>query len=88
MGEKSDLFHCDEKMLTYDAAVVLEKITTELKQGKLAASGENGPVCVELPRLCELEISFKEKSKPGKSKKKLSIELTWKDSDAPSGLDG
>ena len=88
MGEKTDLFHCDEKMLTYDAAVVLEKIVAGLKQGKLAASGENGPTCVELPRLAELEISFKEKSKPGKSKKKLSIELTWKDNDAPVGLDG
>lgn len=43
---------------------------------------------MELPRLAGLEISFKEKSKPGKSKKKLSIELTWKDNDAPVGLDG
>ena len=69
-------------------SVVLEKIVAGLKQGKLAANGENGPVCVELPRMGELEISFKEKAKSGKSKKKLSIELTWKDGDAPLGLDG
>lgn len=82
MGEKSDLFHCDEKMLTYDAAVVLEKIVDGLKQRKLPGTGENGPVCVDLPLVAKLEISFKEKSKSGKSKKKLSIEIAWKDGDA------
>ena len=87
MGEKSDLFQCDEKMLTYDAAVVLEKIVDGLKQRKLSASGENGPVCVELPLVGKMEISFKEKAKSGKSKKKLSIEIVWKEEDAVS-LDG
>ncbi|OLN29198.1 hypothetical protein DVDV_1196 [Desulfovibrio sp. DV] len=87
MGEKSKLFHCDEKMLTYDAAVVLEKLVEGLKQRKLAATGEDGPVCVDLPLVAELEISFKDKAKSGKSKKKLSIEIAWKEGDAPS-LDG
>jgi len=87
MGEKSDLFQCDEKMLTYDAAVVLEKIVAGLKQRKLSASGENGPACVELPLVGKMEISFKEKAKSGKSKKKLSIEIVWKEEDTVS-LDG
>ncbi|KHK04212.1 amphi-Trp domain-containing protein [Desulfovibrio sp. TomC] len=87
MGEKSKLFQCDEKMLTYDAAVVLEKIVDGLKQRKLTATGQDGPVCVDLPLVAEMEISFKDKSKPGKSKKKLSIEISWKEGDAPS-LDG
>jgi amphi-Trp domain-containing protein len=87
MGEKSKLFDCDEKMLTYDAAVVLEKIVDGLKQRKLSATGEEGPVCVDLPLVAELEISFKEKAKSGKSKKKLSIEIAWKEGEAPS-LDG
>ncbi|MEA4857341.1 MAG: amphi-Trp domain-containing protein [Solidesulfovibrio sp.] len=81
MSEKSDLFHCDEKMLTYDAAVVLEKIVDGLRQRKLTATTEDGPVCVDLPLLAELEISFKQKVKPGKSKHKLSIELSWKEAD-------
>lgn len=84
MGEKSKLFHCDEKMLTYDAAVVLEKLVDGLKQRKLTTTGQDGPVCVDLPLVAEMEISFKDKSKPGKSKKKLSIEISWKEGDAPS----
>ena len=84
MGEKSDLFHCDEKLMTYDAAVVLEKIVDGLKQRKLSGTGENGPICVELPLVAKLEISFKEKAKSGKSKKKLSIEIAWKEEDAVS----
>ena len=87
MGEKSKLFQCEEKMPTYDAAVVLEKLVDGLKQRKLSATGEAGPVCVDLPLLAEMEINFKDKSKPGKSKKKLSIEISWKEGDAPS-LDG
>lgn len=83
MSEKSDLFHCDEKMLTYDAAVVLEKIVEGLRQRKLAGTTEDGPVCVDLPLTAQLEISFKQKVKPGKSKRKLSIELAWKEEDAP-----
>ncbi|MHC1711581.1 MAG: amphi-Trp domain-containing protein [Solidesulfovibrio sp.] len=86
MGDKSELFHCDEKMLTYDAAVVLEKIVTDLMQRKLATTGENGPVCIDLPLVTKLEISFKEKVKPGKSKRKLSIELAWKEGEEV-GLD-
>ena len=82
MGDKTDLFHCDEKMLTYDAAVVLEELVAGLRQRKLAAKGENGPVCIDLPLLTDLEISFKEKVKPGKTKRKLSIELAWKEEDA------
>jgi amphi-Trp domain-containing protein len=87
MGEKSELFHCDSKLLTYDAAIVLEGLVAGLRQGKLSATGENGPVCVELPPLAKLEIRFKEKAKPGKSKRKLSIELTWKEGEE-IGLDG
>lgn len=87
MGDKSKLFHCDEKMLTYDAAVVLEKLVEGLKQRKLPAAGESGPVCVDLPLLATLEINFKGKTKPGKSKKKLSIEIAWKEGDMV-GLDG
>ncbi|WP_428569507.1 MAG: amphi-Trp domain-containing protein [Solidesulfovibrio sp. DCME] len=81
MSEKSDLFHCDEKLLTYDAAVILEEIVAGLRQRKLTASTEDGPVCVDLPLLAHLEISFKQKVKPGKSKRKLSIELAWKEED-------
>lgn len=79
MSEKTDLFHCDEKMLTYDAAVVLEKIVEGLRQRKLAGKTAEGPTCIDLPLMAEVEVSFKEKSKPGKSKKKLSIELAWKE---------
>lgn len=79
MGDKSELFHCDEKLLTYDAAVLLEGIVRGLKQRKLSATGDNGPVCVDLPLLAKLEVSFKEKVKPGKSKRKLSIEISWKE---------
>ncbi|MHC1789215.1 amphi-Trp domain-containing protein [Solidesulfovibrio sp.] len=87
MGEKSELFHCDEKMLTYDAAVVLGKIVDGLKQRKLAGTAEGGPVCVDLPLVADVEISFKEKAKSGKSKKKLSIEISWKEGETP-GFDG
>lgn len=79
MSEKSDLFHCDEKLLTYDAAVVLEEIVAGLRQRKLSAKSADGPICVDLPAMTQLEISFKEKVKPGKSKRKLSIELAWKE---------
>lgn len=79
MSEKSELFHCDDTMLTYDAAVVLEGLINGLKQRKLSVTGENGPVCVDLPQQAKLEISLKEKVKPGKSKRKLCIELTWKE---------
>jgi|GEM_PF-983419 len=81
MSEKSELFHCDDTMLTYDAAVVLEGLVAGLKQRKMSATGENGPICVDLPLLAKLEISFKEKVKPGKSKRKLSIEIAWKEGD-------
>jgi len=87
MGDKSELFHCDEKMLTYDAAVFLEELVAGLRQRKLSAKGENGPVCVDLPLLTTMEIRFKEKAKPGKSKRKLSIELVWKDKE-DIGLEG
>lgn len=79
MSEKSNLFHCDEKLLTYDAAVVLEELVAGLRQRKLVGKSETGPVCIDLPLLANLEISFKEKIKPGKSKRKLSIELSWKE---------
>ena len=79
MSEKSELFHCENTMLTYDAAVILEGIVAGLKQQKLTAPGENGPVCVDVPQQAKLEISFKEKVKPGKSKRKLAIEVTWKE---------
>ena len=39
MSDKSDLFHCNEKLLTYDAAIVLEGIVAGLRQRKLAAKG-------------------------------------------------
>jgi amphi-Trp domain-containing protein len=87
MSDKSDLFHCDEKLLTYDAAIVLEGIVAGLRQRKLAAKGENGPVCIDLPLLAELEVSFKEKVKPGKTKRKLSIELAWKEEEQKPGLE-
>lgn len=87
MGEKSELFHCDQKMLTYDAAVLLQGIVDGLRQGKLAVQGGEGPVCMDVPLLANLEISFKEKAKPGKSKRKLSIELAWKEGDQ-IGIDG
>jgi len=79
MGDKSELFHCDAKMMTYDAAVILEGIVAGLKQRKLTTKGESGPVCIDLPLLADLEINFKEKVKPGKSKRKLSIEIEWKE---------
>ncbi|MFU2208011.1 MAG: amphi-Trp domain-containing protein [Desulfovibrio sp.] len=87
MSDKSNLFHCDEKLLTYDAAVVLEKIVDGLRQRKLVGNGENGPVCIDLPLLANLEIEFKEKVKPGKSKRKLSIELAWKEEEEKPSLD-
>lgn len=87
MGDKSERFHCDEKMLTYDAAVFLETLVDGLRQGKLAIKGEDGPVCIELPLVTNLEISFKEKVKPGKSKRKLAIELSWKEN-GDLGLEG
>jgi amphi-Trp domain-containing protein len=83
MSEKSDLFHCDQKMLTYDAAVILEEFVAGLRQRKLAGKTADGPVCIDLPLLTELEISFKQKVKPGKAKRKLSIELSWKEPDTP-----
>lgn len=88
MSEKNELFHCDQKMLTYDAAIVLEALVAGLRQGKLGVTGETGQVCIDLPALAELEISFKEKVKPGKSKRKLSIELAWKEEEAALGLEG
>jgi len=81
MGEKSNLYHCDQKMLTYDAAVVLQQLVDGLRQGKLPAAGDSGPVCVEVPLIAKMEINFKDKNKPGKNKKKLSIEITWKEGD-------
>uniref|UniRef100_I2Q1M7 Amphi-Trp domain-containing protein n=1 Tax=Desulfovibrio sp. U5L TaxID=596152 RepID=I2Q1M7_9BACT len=87
MSDKSELFHCDEKMLTYDAAIYLENLVAGLRQGKLGITGEDGPVCIDLPLVGTLEVSFKEKVKPGKSKRKLTIELSWKDKE-DLGLEG
>ena len=85
MSEKTELFHCDETMLTYDAAVMLESLVDGLKQQKLSVTAENGPVCVDLPQQAHMEISFKEKVKPGKSKRKLSIEIAWKEGEETPG---
>jgi amphi-Trp domain-containing protein len=80
MGEKNDLPYAQGKMLTYDAAVMLEAIAADLRQRTLAAAGENGPMRIELPAEAKLEIAFKQKVRPDKSKQKLSIEISWKES--------
>ncbi len=81
MGEKNELFHCGGKMLTYDAAIVLEDIVAGLRQGKLAGNGKDGPVCIDLPALTKMEVDFREKAKSDKTKRKLLIELSWKEGD-------
>jgi amphi-Trp domain-containing protein len=81
MSESSVLTYGQGKMLSYDAAVVLEALVADLRQGMVTVLGESGPVRVELPAQAKLEIEFKGKVKPGKSKHKLAIEITWKEKD-------
>lgn len=81
MSDSSVLIYGQGKMLTFDAAVVLEALVADLRQGVVTVLGESGPVRVELPAAAKLEIEFKAKTKPGKSKQKLAIELSWKGKD-------
>lgn len=81
MSDSSVLTYGQGKMLTFDAAVILEALVADLRQGVVTVLGESGPVRVELPAAAKLEIEFKAKTKPGKTKQKLAIELTWKETD-------
>ena len=83
MSDSSKLSYGQGKMLTYDAAVILEAIATDLRQRALTLipAAEGAPDQVTLPANAKLEIEFKGKVKPGKSKHKLSIEISWKEKD-------
>jgi len=84
MGEKTALPYPQGPMLTYDVAVMLEAIAADLRQRTLAASEENGPVSITLPAMAKLEIGFKQKIRPDKTKQKLAIEITWKEHRSPA----
>lgn len=79
MSEPCDVCYTQGKMLTYDTAVMLEAIAADLRQGVLSVAGENGPKRVVLPACGTLEIEFKQKVRPDKSKFKLEIEIVWKE---------
>lgn len=79
MSDTADVCYTQGKMLTYDAAVMLEAIAADLRQRELSITGENGPVRVAVPGEAKLEIVFKQKIKTEKSKQKLAIEITWKE---------
>lgn len=79
MGEKMTLPYPQGKMLTYDVAVMLEAIAADLRQRTLAATSQTGPMRIELPTMAKLEIAFKQKIRPDKTKQKLTIEMSWKE---------
>jgi len=81
MSDTTELSYGQGKMLTYDAALILDAIAADLRQGSLplASAGEAVPARVTLPATAKIEIEFKGKVKPGKSKHKLAIEITWKE---------
>ena len=79
MGEKTALPYNQGKMLTYDAAVILEAIAADLRQRNLTITGETGSERIDVPADAKLEISYKQKVRPEKRKQKLSIELSWKE---------
>jgi amphi-Trp domain-containing protein len=83
MSDTAELSYGQGKMLTYDAALILDAIASDLRQGSLplATAGEAVPARVTLPANAKIEIEFKGKVKPGKSKHKLAIEITWKEKD-------
>jgi amphi-Trp domain-containing protein len=83
MSDETPLAYGQGKMLTYDAALILDALAADLRRGSLAlaAVGEATPARVELPANAKIEIEFKGKVKPGKSKHKLAIEITWKEKD-------
>lgn len=84
MSDATALSYGQGKMLTYDAARILDAIATDLRQGSLplATADEAVAARLELPANAKIEIEFKGKVKPGKSKHKLAIEITWKEKDA------
>lgn len=83
MSESSVVTYGQGKMLTYDAATSLGGLVADLRQGVVTVLGESGPVRVTVPAQTKLEIEFKGKTKPEKTKHKLSIEITWKESADP-----
>lgn len=85
MSDSSVLTYGQGKMLTFDAAVILEALVADLRQGVVTVLGESGPVRVALSATTKLEIEFKAKTKPGKNKQKLAIELSWKEKEAEEG---
>ena len=79
MGEKTALPYNQGKMLTYDAAVILEAIAADLRQRTLTISGGTGSERIDVPANAKLEIAFKQKIRPEKNKQNLSIEISWKE---------
>ncbi len=73
MGEKTVLMDIEEKMLRYDAAVLLRKLADDLAQGCVTA--QEGTVAVG--DTVKVECKGKLKAKDGGTKGCLEIELSW-----------
>jgi len=73
MSEKTAFLNIEEKMLRYDAAVLLRQLAESMAQGGFPAEGG----CIAVGKNVKVECKGKLKAKDGGGKGSLKVEISW-----------
>ncbi|OAQ21458.1 amphi-Trp domain-containing protein [Thermosulfurimonas dismutans] len=77
MAEKKVLFKSEEPKDRASVVAFLRDLVNRLEQGKFTFKRGAEEVSIEIPEQVVLEIKVEEKTKPGKNKRSLEIEIEW-----------
>ncbi len=77
MGHKEILVESEEVRSRQEVASFLREIADKLEAGSLTVTKGDETVTLQIPERVTLEFEVRRKTKPGKTKQSLEIEIEW-----------
>lgn len=79
MGRETILFKSEEKKTATESATILRAIADKLESGKITLASQASEIELIIPNNVTVEIKAEEKQGRSTLKRKLEIEIEWKE---------
>ncbi|MHA2227108.1 MAG: amphi-Trp domain-containing protein [Candidatus Hodarchaeales archaeon] len=84
--EDKELFEMEKTMSRIELASLLFQLADKIEQGQLSLQYGDQSIDISIPTNVEVEFEVEERTKKGRVKKQLEIEIEWYDDEAKDDI--